>query len=326
MPNVIGAALPDIYEIYADEAWTHGGQPLNRYWCLFGGIFGSEPALERLNTELKQIKASHGIKGEVKWTNVTAKNIVCCQDMIDCLFRHLRSSDIKYRQQFLDRALVRIPVPGEVPVTDLTVQFKLFYQFLKHAFGLRFMPTSQSGNITLLIRLDNHSSIKHKDDLSDFVEHLPTFWGRNDLNIKVSFINSAKHERLQICDLLMGAAGFHGNKIYKRRKPAQGGMPAQRGMTEKQKLKASLAKHVYNHLRKLDSECRGSQAFNWFETTGLKGNQNNRYEYKIRIWKFKPSQYQRDKGWENDHLDNQGMYVGPELVPVPTEDNEDVTY
>lgn len=313
--------MPITYEIYADEAWTHGGQPLNRYWCFFGGIFGPESSLDQLNTELAKIKAAHSIKAEIKWSDVRANNVACCTEMVDCLIRHLRSNNIRYRQMFLDRALVRIARPGEAGVSELTAQFKLFYQFLKHAFGLRYLPPAPAGDsYRILIRLDNHSSLKHKNDLAGFVQHLPAFWGRSDMKIEVTFLNSTKNNRLQICDVMMGAAGSHGNKAHKRRRPGQ------RGMTEKQKIKHGLAMHIYNQLRQLDADERGSHAFNWFETTGLQGDICNTYLMKARMWKFKPERYQVDRGWQNDHLDSQGLYQGPDIVSVITVETEEETY
>lgn len=297
------------YEIYADEGWTHCGQPLNRYWCFFGGILGPEATLERLNTELKKIKADHSVKSEIKWTAVGANNITCCQAMVDCLFRHIRTYGIKYRQLFLDRALVHVIPEGTAIDSDLTVQFKICYQFLKHAFGLRYMPRG-TGKTTVRIRLDDHSSKQHKNDLVAFGEKLPGILNRPDLEISVSFLNSGKHERLQICDIMMGSAGFYGNKNHEHRKVGQ------RGMTDKQKLKRSLALHVYNQLKNLDSGERGSKNFNWFESTGLQGNKNNMFNYMARIWKFHPSEFRRDRGWENSNLDKHGGYVGPIWAPT----------
>jgi len=299
------------YEIYADEGWTHGGQPPNRYWCFFGGIFGEESDLERLNTELQKIKAAHEVKSEIKWTKVGANNITCCQAMVDCLFWHIRASKVKYRQFFVDRALVWTPTSGEQPDSDLTVQFKMYYQFLKHAFGLRYLPRNvNSPQSSVMIRLDDHPSPTHKEALVEFAERLPMFLHRPDLQISVSFLNSGKHERLQICDLLMGAAGFYGNRHHEHRKPGQ------RGMSEKQRLKKSLAWHIYTHLRNLDAEERGSKNFNWFESTGLQGNQQNLFNYKARMWKFQPTEHQRDLGWNQSNLAKYGGYAGPKLVPA----------
>jgi hypothetical protein len=312
--------MTTVYEIYADEAWTHGGEPLNRYWCFFGGLFGLESDLDKLNCDLRKIKSKHGVRAEIKWTKVAKNNVPCCEEMIDCLFRYIGSTSIKYRQMFLDRSLVRIPPFGETPLSDLDVQFKLFYQFLKHSFGLKYMTLASGVTTKLLIRLDNHSSLKHKEGLAVFVEALPSYWGREALAIGVSFINSAVHERLQICDLLMGAAGFYGNKYHARRQPGK------RGMTEKQKMKLNLAKYVYNHLRQLDAAERGTAAFNWFESTGLQGAPDNHHNHKARIWKFKPVNYNIDKGWENDSLDKFGQYVRPNIVARPIKVSDEETY
>ena len=114
---------------------------------------------------------------------------------------------------------------------------------------------------------------------------------------------------MQLCDVLMGAAGSHGNKMHFRREAGH------RGMTVKQQTRHELSKHIYSKLKSLNQKTRGSSAFNWFESTGHDGAAENRLHHKIRIWKFKPAKYRLDKGWENDHLDKQGRYQKPDLVP-----------
>lgn len=47
------------YELYADEAWTHGGGSVGRYFCFYGGIFGLSPDMDRLDTAMRQILAKH---------------------------------------------------------------------------------------------------------------------------------------------------------------------------------------------------------------------------------------------------------------------------
>ena len=80
-------------------------------------------------------------------------------------------------------------------------------------------------------------------------------------------------------------------------------------MTKKQKLKIELADYIYNKLRKIDEIDRGSKAFNWFESTGLNANTENRFHHKMRIWKFIPNSYRKNKGWENDNLTKEGYFV-----------------
>ena len=81
-----------------------------------------------------------------------------------------------------------------------------------------------------------------------------------------------------------------------------------RGMTKKQKWRCEMAAYIYNYFRRLDASDRGSEAFNWFESTGLNGDYRNRLKHKLRIWKFIPKKFQRDEGWQNKNLDSQGRY------------------
>src|ERR1700734_1576782 len=105
--------MPRIYEICADEAWTHGGQPLNRYWCFFGGIFGFESDLAKLELALSRIIQRHGHRIEVKWGHLSAQNKSLYIELLDEFFSHLETKEIKYRQLFLDRMFVYVPNRNE---------------------------------------------------------------------------------------------------------------------------------------------------------------------------------------------------------------------
>jgi len=294
------------YEIFADEAWTHSNEPLNRYWCFHGGIFGTQNNLDRFETELKKVLDHHGHLGEVKWSKLNALNLSIYTALVDCLFKHIKNGDVKYRQSFLDRSFVHQPKHKEKISKEIDTQFKIYYQFIKHAFGLQYMPEHING-CSLLIRLDNHSSQNHKARLIAFAEELPQILERPDLSIKVTFHNSKHFRKLQICDLVMGAAGSYGNKMHEKREPGY------RGMKPKQKIRLKFCKHIYNGLRDIDAQFRGSKAFNWFEATGLNDDRQNLYDHPMRIWKIIPKRHLIDKGWHNDHLDAQGYYQGPDI-------------
>lgn len=279
------------------------------------------PDLDRLDGELRTILQAHRARGEVKWSNLTPRTEKLFRELVECLGGYIESGVVRYRQMFCDRALVRDSVPGEPEVSELDVQFKLFYQFLKHAFGFKHLPATGSGQKhEILIRLDTHSSQRHKDDLIKFTENLPVVLGRSDVEVRVTFVNSANVPRIQICDVLMGAAGSYGNKMQLRRAPGQ------RGMSEKQGLRFEFAKLVYNKLREISCKERGTLAFNWFESTGKDGDWANVLHHKVRIWKFTPKRYRIDRGWQNDHLDRQGMFVASDLLPQVISASGDVSY
>lgn len=297
------------YEIFADEAWTHTANPPFRYHCFFGGMLGLSSELDRLDTNLRAISIKYNRTDEVKWSSVSKERLDYYKELVDCFFLYVDTGEVKYRQMFRDRSHVAIIEDGQ-DIHELDVQFKLCYQFIKHSFGLAFLPVDNSGGQhNLLIRLDEHSSQKHKKELESFVCDLPRLLSRQDLNVRLTFVDSSKFLRIQICDLLMGAAGSYGNKMHLRREPKQ------RGMNAKQKARLELARYIYNKIRDIDSRSRGSGAFNWFESTGVGSEKANLYNHKIRIWKFKPKRYRVNKGWHNDSLSKHGLWIADNIFP-----------
>lgn len=177
--------------------------------------------------------------------------------------------------------------------------------FLKHSFGIEYLDPSIKQEV--LVRLDGHSSQKHKKNLASFSRDIPQIFGRQNLKLSVTYHQSDKVPRIQVCDLVIGAAGSRGNNMSLLRAPQK------RGMTPKQKAREDLSKHIYDRLRAIDASDRGSLVFHWFESTGKDGDRTNLLNHKVRIWKFKPKMYQVDSGWQNDNLDKHGQYVGRQL-------------
>jgi hypothetical protein len=298
------------YEIYADEAWTHSSLPLLRYHCFFGGIFGSQSLLGRLETDLIEIKKVKMLATtEIKWSSLKPAKLETYKQLVDCFFDHLDKKELTYRQMFRDRSFVFCNETGNTTSekTELDVQFMLFYQFIKHAFGLEFLPVQHDVIHEILVRLDGHSSQRHKDQLESYINQLNRLGGRNDIIVKASFIDSKSSNVLQLCDVIMGAAGSYGNKQHKLRSHGQ------RGMTKAQKPRFDLSKYIYNKIKELDAKHRGSRAFNWFESTGMQGQPEFKLHHKLRIWKYIPKNYLLNKGWHNDHLNKYGCFVADEI-------------
>lgn len=291
-------------EIYADEAWTHQNDP-RRYHTFFGGILGTSAELDRFDQALQKVIASHGLEGEIKWSKLSSANFDGYSSLISGPFAEFVAADrIKYRQMFLDRSYVGVDRGKNVIAPDAASQFKLYYQFIKHGFGLRYLPAHLLP-ARVRVRLDDYSNQDLKRETTTFVEMLDRTYFRLPIQMELLFMNSKKSRRLQVCDLLIGAAGSYGNKMQLLRADGR------RGMSDKQKLRLEFSKIVYNELRAIDAATRGSKAFNWFETTGLAGDLSNLFSHPMRMWKFKPARHIRDFGWENDHLGRHGEYLGP---------------
>lgn len=288
--------------IYADEAWTHNSPPLSRYHNFFGGIFGEEKYIDKLSAELSKIKSNHNCpRIEIKWSNLDEKNFEMYKALIQCVSNHILSGRIRYRQMFKDRSYHYV---GDRTGSDLDIQFKQYYQFLKHAFGFQYLNLAPSNQFHhIILRLDTHSSQQHKDKLNELIVSLPEIIDRYDIKFTVTYINSANNICLQVCDLLMGAAGYHGNQMSRRK------VNGRRTITKKQKLKAEMCKFIYNILKNINNIDRGARAFNWFESTGINNDPANKFKHRLRIWKFIAYPYRKNKGWEKDNLDKQGLFV-----------------
>lgn len=272
------------YHIYADEAWTQNSKPLYRYHAFFGGIMSEPDILKELEQQLRTILKSHNYRHEIKWSKLSKKNSHIYLELLACFKKNLEHKRIKYRQMFKDRSFQYTGDESEV-----VGQFKLYYQHLKYSYGLQFMPQ----NTSIYFMLDEHSSAFHKDKLNTFVSSLPSILNRTDLTVQIKFINSTHSRILQLSDLIMGAAGYYGNKAYTIKKVGQ------TRRTKLQTTKYQFGKAVYDVLREINNNERSAKAFNWFESTGMDGDKSNQFHHSIRIWKFVPREYIKDKTWEN---------------------------
>ena len=285
------------FHIYADEAWTHSSNPMGRYWCFFGGIFGSQADLDRLNKKYILIRNRHGFDKEIKWSSLGEGTVELYKKIMDVFFDFLMSSEntLVYRQFFTDRAYIhKDSFDNKIDRHSVEVQFKLYYQFLKHMFPVEKLP----GKPIVKVHLDNHTAQKYKEQLKNF---LVQQW--RDIDVKIDYVKSSKINHIQAVDLIIGMSGFRGNKILYKTS----------GSSSKRKLKQNFSKYVYDKMREVDSHHRKSKAFNLFGSTSDYQYKNNPFSQKIKIWKFQPRECYRDKGWENDHLSVRGEYQGEDL-------------
>lgn len=249
--------------------------------------------------EAKSILKKNDFRWEVKWSKISLKNNNIYEELIDLVNVKLLSTDLKYRQMFRDKRDVY--VGEEAPLEG---QFKLFYQFIKNSFGLEFTEN----NSLIEIIIDEHSSVAHKIKLKQFCEFLPKYLDRHDIRVTIKFINSRASRCLQCCDLLMGAAGYYGNKMYNDR------IIGQYRISKLQSVRKKLCKKIYNNFRAIDKINRNTLVFHWFESTGMNGNPRNKLNYKLAIWKFIPNNSIKDGRWGNDFLTRDGRTKALEMT------------
>ena len=121
------------YILYCDESSEKG----KKYSDFFGGcIIDSKDQFE-LTQALEHKKSELNLKAEIKWTKVTENYLDKYIEMIDLFFEFIKSGKIKVRIMF-QRTGTRKETYGDNTVDDK--YFKLYYQFIKHSFGLKTIP------------------------------------------------------------------------------------------------------------------------------------------------------------------------------------------
>jgi len=121
------------YIIFCDESEVNG-----RYYSNFyGGVIVGSSQYERITTRLNNEKRRLNLFGEVKWSKVSENYLVKYQQLMATFFDEVHAGKLKIRIMFRQNTH---------HATNLTSEqiegafFRLYYQFIKHAFGLADRP------------------------------------------------------------------------------------------------------------------------------------------------------------------------------------------
>ena len=158
---------------------------------------------------------------------------------------------------------------------------RLYYQFLKHAFGLRYSGTELAERIGLRINMDQLPSNREQNrQFKSFVLKLNEnsdfkaagIFLRED---QIAEVSSHDHDLLQCLDIVIGAIAFRLNDKHKE-KPSD---ESRRG--KKTIAKEALYRHVNSRIRSI------YPGFNIGITTGRKGPASV-WTDPYRHWLFTP--------------------------------------
>ena len=163
----------------------------------------------------------------------------------------------------------------------------LYYQFIKHAFGLKFSNESEK---TIYIRTYFDKLPEKEKDNELFKNHIYGLQSLKDFekaNLKIrrsdiAEIDSKNHIESQAIDLILGAMSFRLNDQHKIIPEGSG----KRG-------NRTIAKEkLYKYINTKISEIYPN--FNVGISTGKRGDVQNIWKDSYRHWKFIPNNYQID--------------------------------
>jgi hypothetical protein len=269
------------YIIYADESVRKG----KYYSNFYGGLLVRSKDLESVTAILDNVKKQENLFAEIKWQKVTNNYLNKYKAIINTFFDLVEEDRIKVRIMFTQNR--NIPLDLETYHHEHEY-FMLYYQFIKHAFGLKYSNPYRQAFKNLRIYLDRLPDTKEKASL--FKSHLTSLSKSTNFRnakIKVSDeqiaeVKSHNHILLQMVDVVLGSMQFRLNDKHKV-KP-KGAWRRGKRTIAKEKLYKLINKRI-----------RGIYPnFNIGITTGTAGDRSNYWKHSYRHWLFVPNNYKQD--------------------------------
>lgn len=268
------------YIIYADESIKQG-----RYFSNFyGGVLVRSRDVDRVRGLLDAKKTELHCFGEVKWERVTSNYLEKYQSLINTFFDLVQQDIVKVRIMFTQNAIVPEGLTAEQRANEFQL---LYYQFIKHAFGLKY---SNETGLPIRLRL-------YLDRIPDTQEKVAIFKGYlAGLNQSIDFqqaqirireeqiaeVDSSDHSILQCLDIVLGSMQFRLNDMHRET------LPHSRRRGRRTVAKANMYQTISTRIRQIYPN------FNIGITTGISGSRANRWLHPYRHWCFRPREFRRD--------------------------------
>lgn len=187
--------------IYCDESLSKG----TYYSHFYGGVLVRSKDIYRVNMALEEMKTQLNLFGEIKWTKVTAPYLEKYKQMMDVFFGFVKEKKLKMRVMFQETSQI-------VPNHGAALQYHLlYYQFIKHAFGLAYHRNNPSRPTKVKLFFDEIPDTRSQND--DFKAHLNylqelSLFHNAKIVLKpcdIAEIDSHKHPIQQCMDIVLGA-------------------------------------------------------------------------------------------------------------------------
>lgn len=271
------------YIIYCDESEKRGKYFSNFY----GGALVRSDDIMDINTLLEERKKDLNLFGEVKFQKITKNYIDKYKALLDTFFALVADDKVKVRIMFTQNYYVANNLDTYQREQEY---FLLYYQFIKHAFGLQY-SNSGDNKIAVTLLLDQLPDTREKSHLfKQYLSNLSQNKQLRDAGIsipqeQIGEIKSHDHVILQCLDIVLGAVQFRLNDMHKEKLPETN----RRG--KRTLAKEKVYKHIHGHLCAITE-----RKFNIGITTGLSNGKLSLWEQPYRHWLFVPRKHVIDKG------------------------------
>jgi uncharacterized protein DUF3800 len=262
------------YLIFCDESDVSGKYFSNFY----GGVRVGSSQYDRITKRLNDEKRRLNLYGEVKWSKVSEPYLSKYQELIAVFFEEVRNGHLKIRIMF------RQNMHQPVGLTEDQVEgafFRLYYQFIKHGFGLMHRP-SVDGPAKLRLFFDElpetrEAATQFKGYLHGLKDNHQIYRAGFTLALEdITEFRSHDHALAQCLDIVLGAMAFRLNDKH-REKPK-----GQRRRGKRTIAKEKLYKTILFQIRKIRPN------FNIGISTGTDGDIAARWHAPYMHWRFIP--------------------------------------
>jgi Protein of unknown function (DUF3800) len=203
--------------------------------------------------------------------------------LMDVFFESVKANKIKVRIMFKQNAKVAINLRQDHIENEY---FLLYYQFIKHAFGLKYSVNSNPINVRL--HFDYLPDTKTKiQQFREYIKGIGSIKAFEDAKIKIKKediveVNSKDHLPLQFLDVVLGAIQFKLNNKHKFKE-----------IGAKRRGKRTIAKEkLYKHISKKINKIR--PYFNVGISTGSEQIED-KWKHTYRHWCFIPKEFEVDE-------------------------------
>jgi len=262
------------YTIFCDESLKRG----KFYSNFYGGILIRSIDLPSINTSIKTKMEELNLYGEVKWTKITQNYQSKYIDLMTHFFSFVKDGKIKVRIMFTKNCHIPTGLSQEKIENSY---FLLYYQFIKHAFGLS--QTEHPPWSKLRLNFDQFPNTTEKSkNFKEYIHGLRNTFKPMNLTIlpdAIREVSSHEHHVLQCLDIILGSMAFRLNDQHKEKPDGA----ARRG--KKTIAKEKVYKHINSEIRSIYPH------FNIGTNTGMLEGKASSWSMHYRHWLFVPKQH-----------------------------------
>jgi len=271
------------YIIYCDESVSTGKYFSNFY----GGALVRSCDLDNIVNSLKNKALELNLFNEIKWNKVSENYLEKYKEMVKLFFGFIREDRVKIRIMFSQNAEVATNLTKEKRDNGF---FLLYYQFVKHAFGLVYHTSKPQKKTFLRLYFDKLPDTQLKSE--NFKNNIFGLQGLKKFRaarLKIRYediaeVNSHDHLVLQCMDIILGSMAFRLNDMHKEKTEGA----KRRG--KKTIAKYKLYKFILSQIKNLDNH----KNFNIGVSTGTI-NVEDKWTNPYSHWKFISKEFVVDK-------------------------------